>query len=141
MLVACAPKAEPVIPTVDAMGTFSADLASRMMTQTAAAYSPTPPPATTTPAFTETPTLEPTPAGTAIPRVNKDAPCYKGPGATYPMISNISNTKMVQILGIGSVPGWYVIMNPYFYTPCWIAAQDLNLDPNFDPSPYPTITP
>lgn len=140
LLSACAPKAAPV-PTVDAVGTISAELAAMMMTQTAAAYSPTPPPFTATPAFTETPTLAPTPVGTAIPRVRGPAPCYTGPGASYPLSSNISDYKLVQIVGVGSVPGWYVIINPYFYSQCWIAAEYLVLDKNFDVSVYPTIKP
>jgi hypothetical protein len=147
LLTACTPKA-PATPTVDAVGTRVAELAAIMMTQTAAAYSPTPLPSptfTATPAFTETPTLEPTPATTSIPKVTGSvgyAPCYKGgPGAPYGLDSNITDTKEVEVVGIGSVPGWYVIINPYFYTQCWIAAENLVLDPNFNAAAFPTITP
>ena len=59
MLPACAPKATPI--PVDVVGTRAAELASMMMTQTVAAYSPTSPP-TFTPEPTATETIEPTPA-------------------------------------------------------------------------------
>jgi len=145
LLTACAPTV-PATPTVDVIGTRSAELASMMMTQTVEAYSPTPPPSptfTATPAFTETPTLEPTPEVIPLPKVIGPAPCYKnGPGVPgSPITSNISDFKDVEIVGIGSVSGWYVIIDPYFYTQCWIAAENLNINPNFDLSVYPTMTP
>jgi hypothetical protein len=143
LLTACTPKA-PAVPTVDVIGTTSAELASMMMTQTVAAYSPTPPPSptfTATPAFTETPTLQPTPEATSIPYVKGYAPCYEGPGTSYKLTSNISDSKGVEIVGVGSISGWYVIINPYFHSQCWIAAENLVLDPNFNAAAFPTITP
>jgi len=143
LLAACAPQAVPT-PTVDVIGTRSVELASMMLTQTVAAYSPTPLPSptfTATPAFTETPTLEPTPAITAMPKVIGPAPCYTGPGPSYNLISNISDFKDVQITGVGSVPGWYVIINPYFNSQCWIAAENLIIDPNSNYEAMPTVMP
>lgn len=137
LLSACAPQAEAT-PTVDVIGTVAAEMAIVMLTQTAAAYSPTPPP-TETPI--PLPSETPTPAATSIPIVIGFSPCYEGPGSSYRLTSNISDTKGVELLGIGSVPGWYVIRNPYFYSPCWIAAEHLRLDPNFDPSTLPVISP
>jgi hypothetical protein len=138
-LSACAP--EPTPPPVDVVGTFAAQLAFEMLTQTAAAYSPTPPPSTATPAYTSTPTIEPTPEVTKRPEVVGFAPCYQGPGATYPLVSNITETKKVELIGIGSVPGWYVIKNPYFNSPCWISAENLKIFSDHDLSGFPTITP
>jgi hypothetical protein len=112
-----------------------------MLTQTSAAYSPTPFPATDTPIPTPTETLIPTPAETAIPQVTGQSPCYTGPGDTYPLSSNISDTKKVEVLGLGNVPGWYVIKNPYFGSPCWINAEHLIVDPNSDFSDLPVFTP
>jgi len=148
LLTACTPTV-PTTPTVDVIGTMSVQLASVMMTQTVAAYSPTPLPSptfTATPVFTETPAIPPTPAQTAIPKVvaasgADAAPCYQGPGPSYPLTSQVSSYKDVEMVGVGNVPGWYVIMNPYFHTQCWVAAENLVLDPNFDPSAYPTIKP
>ena len=149
LLTACAPQATPT-QTVDVVGTRSVELASMMLTQTVAAYSPTPQPSptfTVTPAFTETPTQPPAPVVTVMPKVMEgngaeSAPCYLGPSPDINKLSSfISSYKDVQMVGVGSVPGWYVIIDPYFYSQCWIAAENLDLDPNFDPSVYPTITP
>jgi hypothetical protein len=95
LLTACTPKAIPT-PTVDVIGTRSVELASMMMTQTVAAYSPTPlpyPTFTATPAFTETPTLPLTPAETVMPRVMEvsgaeNAPCYLCPNADIKKLSS-----------------------------------------------------
>lgn len=147
LLTACAPQA-PATPTVDVVGTMSVQLASMMLTQTVAAYSPTSLPSptfTATPVFTETPTLPPAPVETVIPKVieasgGEYAPCYQGPGSSYPLTSQISSYKDVEFVGVGSVPGWYVIINPYFRSPCWIEAKNLVIDPSFDVSAYPTVT-
>jgi hypothetical protein len=139
LLAACT--SEPTPPPVDVVGTMAAQLASDMLTQTSAAYSPTPLPSTATPNSTETPTLEPTPSVTRQPQVIGYSPCYAGPGSSYPLISNISDTKKVELLGIGSIPGWYVIKNPYFYSPCWISADYLTIPEETDLSIFPTINP
>lgn len=148
LLAACAPQA-PATPTVDVIGTMSVQLASVMLTQTVAAYSPTPLPSptfTATLPVTETPTVPPAPVETVMPKVMAAdgadvAPCYQGPGSSYPLTSQVSSYKDVVMVGVGSVPGWYVIMNPYFHTKCWIEAKNLVLDPSFDVSAYPTIKP
>jgi hypothetical protein len=147
LITACAPTPAST-PTVDVIGTMSVELASMMLTQTVAAYSPTPPPSptfTATPVFTETPALPPTPVETVMPKVLEAggadvAPCYQGPGPNYPLTSQISSMKYVEMVGVGSVPGWYVIINPYFHSQCWIEARHLVLDPSFDVSAYPTVT-
>ena len=148
LLTACAPTPAPA-PTVDVVGTMSVQLASMMLTQTVAAYSPTPPPTATftaTPPVTETPTLPPAPVATVIPKViaangGEYAPCYLGPVIdSNKMSGQISSYKDVEFVGVGSVPGWYVIMNPYFHTKCWIEAKNLVLDPSFDVSAFPTVT-
>jgi hypothetical protein len=63
------------------------------------------------------------------------------PVAIIPLISNLPSTKKVEFIGVGSVPGWYVIKNPYFNSPCWIPTENLELGDGFDVSVYPTITP
>src|SRR3989304_3207810 len=93
---ACAPKATPI--PVDLVGTRAAELASMMMTQTVAAYSPTPPP-TFTPEPTATATIEPTPAEIRPPTIkNGPATCYLKPAATGAFTSNITDTKVVELL-------------------------------------------
>lgn len=137
----CAPKAtaEPV----DIMGT-AAQLAAVMLTQTAGAYSPTPPPPTVTltPSFTETPTASPTKsAPPKRPVVIEFTGCWTGPGPTYTLISNISEKKALNVLGIGADPGWLIVRNPYFHNPCWVEIAHLRIDPNMDFTAFPVMTP
>jgi hypothetical protein len=143
IITACAPKATP--PPVDVIGTLAVRLASEMQTQTVAAYSPTPPPPTVTltPVPTETPTIQPTTSGPPRrPQLATFAACWLGgPGSNYPLDSNIEEKTKVDILGIGSIPGWYIIRNPYFHKPCWIEAVNLKIDPAMDLSQFPVITP
>jgi hypothetical protein len=141
LIYGCTPKSATP-PPVDLVGTRAAQLASVMQTQTVAAYSPTPPPATPTlvPTYTDTP---PASVATSRPQVLSylRAPCWTGPGSSYKLVSNVSNLKIVDLLGVGSVPGWYIILNPYFYVPCWISAKDLHLASDIDISVYPVMTP
>jgi hypothetical protein len=121
---------------------MAAQMASEMLTQTVAAYSPTPLPATATIVPTETPTPEATKdLSSRIIVVNKQAACWFGPGPSYALESYISDTKKVELLGVGSVAGWYVIMNPYFHQACWIAAEDVDIPSYLDTSLLPVITP
>lgn len=145
MLVnACLPQsnANPT-PTVDVIGTTAAQLASMMLTQTAAAYTPTPLPVTDTPIpiFTDTPAAPPTPAVTSIPKITGNTACYAGPGSSYGLVSNLADTEEVIIMGVGSVQGWYVIENPYYGSLCWVSAQNLTLGPDFDQASLPVINP
>lgn len=141
VVVACTPQTPPP-PTVDTISTIAMQLASQMLTETVAAYSPTPVPSTETPVPTATETLPPTVSATEMPRVIAQlTPCYAGPGSTYPLVSNISGTEKVEIAGVGSVAGWYIIKNPYFGSTCWISAESLVLDPNSDFSNLPVMSP
>src|SRR5512143_2782460 len=124
---ACAPKPAP--PAPDEMSTAVAALAITFLTRTAAAASPTP-----TITLTPPPTDTPTPDVTATPAhlqpiVVNFAGCFYGPGPTYTLESNIKQGKRVELLGVGSQAGWYIIRNPYFHKPCWIAASDIQIDP------------
>ena len=137
----CSPQ-EDATPTVDVIGSMAAEMAASMQTQTAAAYTPTPSPVTPSPIPSNTPIPEPTKDPTLdVITVVIDAPCYTGPGDTYVLTSNIEAPEPVELLGIGSVPGWYIIRNPYFESPCWIAIDAVELDPNMDITIFPTMTP
>jgi hypothetical protein len=119
-------------------------MAVLMLTQTVEAYSPTPPPPTETPtpSFTDTPAV--TSTRTPPPRrpiVTEFTGCWQGPGPKYTLISNIDIRKYVDVIGIGSEPGWYVIRNPYFHNPCWIEIAHLKVGPNMDFSAFPVMTP
>jgi hypothetical protein len=76
-----------------------------------------------------------------MPKVKGLAPCYTGPGPSYDLIVNITDFNDVPIVGIGSVPGWYVIINPSFNSQCWIAAENLIIDPNSNYEAMPTVMP
>jgi len=135
----CAQPATP--PPVDLAATDLAQLVAHSLTQTAVASS-------LTPAVTLTSTPTETPAVTAtstepikLPLVLKFAACWFGPGPGYELESHINKGQRVQLLGVGNVPGWYIIANPYFHRPCWIQATDLDVDPRIDVSRYPQMTP
>ena len=139
LVSACSP--QPSTPTTDEMSTAVAALAVTFLTRTAAAASPIPTP-TQTPAPTETPT----PDWTATPEhtqpiVVNFASCFYGPGPNFTLESNIKKGKRVELLGVGSKDGWYIIRNPYFHKPCWIAATDLQIDPGVNTAALPVMTP
>ena len=139
-LAACTGAPPP--PTVDTMATTVVQLAVQMLTGTAGAATPTP-------RYTPTPLATPTATGTITPTspppkppiVINFAPCWKGPGSNYTLISNISKGQYVQLLGRGSVPGWFVIANPYFHQACWIQAANLSIHVGTQVQLYPVMTP
>ena len=137
-----APRATP--PPVDVVATIALQLAYEMFTMSAAAASPTPLPATVTPTLspTEIPALEPTRSGPIPkPKITEFTGCYYGPGPEFGLDSNIELNQRVDIVGIGSVAGWYVIINPYFHKQCWVEAKYLEIDPANDLSALPMMTP
>ncbi len=138
---ACAPR--PATPSASDLATTVAAGALRIMQQTAAAASPTPSPtetATPLPPATPTPNFTSTPAH-GNPLVTAFAGCWFGPGPTYTLESNILPDKRVELLGVGSQAGWYIIRNPYFHRPCWIAASNLSIDPGINTAALPVMTP
>jgi hypothetical protein len=142
IISACTAEATP--PPVDTAATLAIQIMQNMLTQTAGAASPTPLPATATltPAATETAASEPTKSGPVKrPVIKTFTGCYYGPGPEYTLDSNIAEGKKVEIVGIGSVSGWYVIINPYFHKQCWVNASDLEIDPAMDLSTLPVMTP
>lgn len=147
IITACAPQA-PATPTVDVVGTTSAQLAAEMMTGTAGAVTPTPllPTETPTPEASNTPDVPTEKPAISPPRLIANTGCWTGPGDSYTLISNIETREstgklQVTILGIGSEPGWYVIRNPYFNNPCWVAAENMEVDPNMDMNQFRMMTP
>lgn len=106
--------------------------------------------ATPVPVTTPTPSVTPTPQNPVVTALTL---CLTGPGKAYNVVSSIKSGTEVQLLGVGSVAGWYVIVNPVYYDRCWIEAAHLRIDPAinveslqvFNPPPTPgpraTITP
>lgn len=144
ILTSCASAPASPTPSVDLVATAVFQRVYIPLTQTALAVSPTPAVTFTSPP-TETQTPIPGPTNTSEPLkrpvVTAFTGCWKGPGPSYTLISNIAAKKYVEIIGIGSTPGWYVIRNPYFRNPCWIEAIYLRLDPRLDTSKFPVMTP
>ena len=136
---ACAAQATP---PVDSMATTVAQLAYEMMTGTASRASPTPTDTRTPTATpTQTATITPTSPPPRPPLVVNFAGCWRGPGPSYVLVSNINKGTRVDLKGIGSVPGWYIIINPYFHQLCWIQAVNLSIHAGTDMSKYPEMTP
>ena len=139
LIVSCVPR--PVTPSPDEMSTAISALAVTFMTRTAVAASPTPT-VTNTPLPTETatPDVTATPEH-SMPITINFASCFYGPGPTFTLESNIKKGKRVELLGVGSQSGWYIIRNPYFHKPCWIAASDIQIDPGVNTAALPVMTP
>jgi len=137
-LTAACSSPQPTPTSAESMATSIALGVIAARSQTAEALPPSP-----TATATQTPTPLPTFTGTPtqLPVVTNLAACWFGPGPAYRMESSIKEGEVVELLGVGTVPGWYIIRNPYFQQPCWIQAENLSLDPAFDPSPYPLVTP
>ena len=139
-LMGCSGNAAP--SPADSMGTTVSQLAFAMLTGTAGAASSTP---TLTPrpksTATSLPTMTPTAGPPKPPIVINFAGCWRGPGPNYVLVSNISKGQRVELIGIGSVAGWYVIINPYFHQACWIQAADLSIHVGTDLSKLSVMTP
>jgi hypothetical protein len=136
LAAACSPQATAI--PVNSMATSIALGVITARTQTAQALPPSP-----TATATQTPTPLPTFTGTPtqLPVVTNLAACWFGPGRAYRLESNIKKGEVVELLAVGTVPGWYIIRNPYFHQPCWIQAENLSLDPSFDAGQFPMMTP
>jgi hypothetical protein len=86
------------------------------------------------------------------PTTNTDTLCWEGPGPAYNVVSSVQADTQVTLLGVGEIPGWFVIDNPRFPgVDCWIDEDDVDIDPTYDrgslatfdvpPLPTPTFTP
>ena len=140
-------------PSVDSGATMIAATVAALQTGVAASQtaqvSPSPSPsAAPTPSLfiTATSTVEP-----KQPVVASLALCWTGPGPAYAVVSSVKPGTAVEILGVGSKTGWFVIQNPTYHDRCWIEAKNLQLDPYFSvagmkvfnppPTPGPKATP
>ena len=106
---------------------------------------------------TETSTPIPSPTNTVIapsatpqsPTVINSTLCWLGPGDKYEVVSSLNKSQPVEVIGRGSIEGWFIIRNPRYNDPCWVQARDLQLDASFDvnalqlynPPALPTKTP
>jgi hypothetical protein len=132
-----------VVETISALQT---DLAVSQI----ATASVTPPSATAAPVAAPSATAQPVPTA-SNPVVSTTALCWTGPGSAYPVVSAVKAGTQVQVLGVGSKVGWFVIKNQTYGDRCWVEARYLTLDPYFNtagmqvfnppPTPGPTETP
>ena len=75
--------------------------------------------------------------------------CWRGPGPAYEVVSALKISTRVEIIGKGSISGWWIVRNPIYHDPCWVMASAIRIDPGFDlsslpiifPPPTPTLTP
>jgi hypothetical protein len=137
-------------PTLDAGATMVAATLSALQTDAFASQTALAAQVTSTPVVTDTlqPQISPT---SSNPHVIRDALCWVGPGNAYEVVSSVKTGTQVQLLGRGSLAGWYIINNPIYHDPCWLQAANLQIDPGYDlsglpiinppPSPTPTDTP
>lgn len=96
---------------------------------------------TPTPSSTAIPTHMPTATQTPTPQnplVIQDTLCWNGPG--YDEVSSVMTGTRVELLGRGSIEGWWVISNPRYHTPCWMWESDLQISPG-DFANLPIYTP
>ena len=134
----------------NAAATFVAATLSVLQTRAAATLTAVPMPSDT---MTSAPVVVGPPTSTSTPQnpvVTVLALCWTGPGDAYPVVSSVKVGTSVELLGIGSVAGWFIIKNPTYHDLCWIQANNLKIDPNLNlstlkiynppPTPGPTET-
>jgi hypothetical protein len=139
--------------TYDAAGTQVAatifDLQTAVVdTQTALSSQIPTSAATDLPTITSTPTVTTTPQN---PLVTALSLCWTGPGKAYLVVSSIRAGTRVELLGVGSVAGWYIVQNPVYHVRCWINSAAVQVDPSYSsaglqvynppPTPGPKVTP
>lgn len=70
--------------------------------------------------------------------IPEDALCYFGPGPDYGTVSSLKAGFGVQVVGKGAKDGWMVVDNPnYSGVACWVEEDDIDFDPDIDPSELP----
>jgi hypothetical protein len=109
-----------------------------------AASAPVP---TSTPFFAENPIPTPT-ATEAPPTSTPQNPlvletnlCWKGPGAQYEVVSALKKDERVELIGQGSIPGWWIVDNPIYHDPCWAQTGYIQIEPGYNTSSLPIYTP
>jgi hypothetical protein len=139
---------------LDPQDTIATWVAASLTAQAAPAPIPS---ATPVPTDIKTPTPAPT-ATEALPVSTPQNPlvlettlCWQGPGAQYVVVSALKKGERVELIGQGSIPGWWIVDNPIYHDPCWAQAKDLQIEPGYDtsgleiykppPTPMPPDTP
>lgn len=87
---------------------------------------------------TETPQPTATPQN---PLVLETILCWQGPGTQYEVVSALKKGERVELIGQGSIAGWWIVNNPIYHDPCWAQAEYLQLEPGYNPYILPIYTP
>ena len=120
-----------VAATLTARGTSGAGPAT--ISTPAAKPTETPiPPDTDTPLPTNTP---------QNPLVMETNLCWKGPGSQYEVVSALKQGERVELIGQGSIAGWWIVNNPIYHDPCWAQAVYLQIEPGYNTTSLPIYTP
>jgi len=85
-----------------------------------------------------TASMTPTPQN---PLIIQSTLCLEGPGPKYAVVSALRQNERVILLGRGSISGWFIVENPTYHDPCWVAAGALQLDSGHDPAKLKIFTP
>jgi len=83
------------------------------------------------------------------PLVLETTLCWKGPGTQFEVVSALKKDERVDLIGQGSIAGWWIVDNPIYHDPCWAQTNDLQIEPGYNtaalpiytPPPTPTLTP
>jgi hypothetical protein len=130
---------EETQPPQDTVATWAA------ATLTARAASALVPTGTSVPAENPTPTptaTESLPTSTPQnPLVLETTLCWKGPGAQYEVVSALKKDERVELIGQGSIAGWWIVNNPIYHDPCWAQANYLQIEPGYNTAALPIYTP
>lgn len=104
--------------------------------------------ATSTPVVNATVTPIPPDTKTPLPTSTPQNPlvletnlCWKGPGSQYEVVSALKQGERVELIGIGSISGWWIVNNPIYHDPCWAQAQYLQIEPGYSTASLPIYTP
>jgi len=95
--------------------------------------------ASSTPLATST---EPMPTSTPQnPLVLQTILCWKGPGDPYEVVSALKQGERVELIGEGSIAGWWIVNNPIYNDPCWAQAAYIQIEPGYNTASLPIYTP
>jgi len=85
---------------------------------------------------------EPLPTSTPQnPLVLQTILCWKGPGDPYEVVSALKTGERVELIGEGSMAGWWIVNNPIYHDPCWAQAASIQIEPGYDTASLPIYTP
>ncbi len=90
------------------------------------------------PPDTDTPQPSSTPQNPLVLETNL---CWKGPGSQYEVVSALKQGERVELIGVGSITGWWIVNNPIYHDPCWAEAQYLQIESGYNTASLPIYTP